>query len=1138
MSGSGIPRAPHQGRIRGLLQYGAATILFLLMVAHYVAPEELQPWKLSWRANVLQTTLQDTLRQVSLGYTCPLGTPVLKHVYGGFICDDSSPSAGLERRIFETYPISGKSRAEIMPDAIQSNDAAADALLKWQLAIPRATIWQGNANTDWTRVPGFGPYWVFYMDSLRPAIAALRRYEQTDDPTYLDRLWSLVNSYLNDSDERTSRSWSDPHAVAFRMIALNDIWWTLREYHVLAPEDSQRLLEEIEKGARYLNEEYFFQSGMNHGPNEAAALLSIAVSFPDLPAASTWRATATRRLEEAVRHLIEPDGGIIESSPYYQMYSLEKMWEIQKYCRRNGVDLSSQYTATLAKMVEYATYVLQPDRSAPLLGASLYAVYNDNRAFLDMSRAFPEFSYVLSAGNRGVRPKEISKDFGQSGLTIFRSRWGTKRDYDQPTHVTFLHGTPKTNHSQRDELGVTLYSRGAVLIPPSGLYTYDESNPKFSYYMGTSSHNTVVVDGRDQRKDEGQATSLQQRDGVASQSASTRADDGVEHRRNVTLIDERHLLVVDDLVSTSGDSHTFDQTWHADPSATVVARRGAASVTMPRPDQSFTIRQIGGGLVMPSVREGSVSPMAGWCSKVYEVDQPCPQISFRQVGMRARFVTLITIGSEPDRESIAYNAETKTLSAVTASRRLGLRLDDSVPETEVAASPKGPDTFDSSLTLKKRAGATSLAQFRGAGLQISPRGCGCIRIGDRDGYASVMASQAIDLSRRTLQVTFRLVNRLRLQGATLGVSSDAGRTWATVSLDVADHRSWGSGWTAVSLPRAAVDATRSDVGGARWTVLPGTRIDWAHIDRLRISVSGRRGAHWGSIDVQSISTVPEHGGTEKSAVVFVFDDGYTSILPAVKMMSRAGLKGNVALIGKCLQAPCSGNLTVEQARHLQDDYGWNMVNHSMYHVDAVKSYVGPSSSVAYGRDVARGRAELIATGLNSAPNWFIYPHGATNDRLMAEVSKLYPFARTTMPGDEIFPFADPLRVRTFELHYPRDSSEGGGVNARLTPASEVLKAVREVQSYGGVLFVTGHRFEVGDPNHAGYPLAEFQKIVNGVKRSGVTVMTLSELDGMNGMIARPSAGAVEATYGQIVPVFVDLEDRQKSGLLARLVSIF
>ena len=78
-----------------------------------------------------------------------------------------------------------------------------------------------------------------------------------------------------------------------------------------------------------------------------------------------------------------------------------------------------------------------------------------------------------------------------------RSGWGSGSDFVNQTQLIFNVGPFRTNHSQLDALAFSLYGQGVALMPGLGLYTYASGTAK-DYFWGTSSHNTVVVDGGNQ----------------------------------------------------------------------------------------------------------------------------------------------------------------------------------------------------------------------------------------------------------------------------------------------------------------------------------------------------------------------------------------------------------------------------------------------------------------------------------------------------------------------------------------------------------------------------------------------------------------------------------------------------------------
>ncbi|MGH8399189.1 MAG: polysaccharide deacetylase family protein, partial [Gammaproteobacteria bacterium] len=263
---------------------------------------------------------------------------------------------------------------------------------------------------------------------------------------------------------------------------------------------------------------------------------------------------------------------------------------------------------------------------------------------------------------------------------------------------------------------------------------------------------------------------------------------------------------------------------------------------------------------------------------------------------------------------------------------------------------------------------------------------------------------------------------------------------------------------------------------------------------IRLEVSSRASG-LGPISV-SLGRMVLLPGQKQGKLVFVFDDGYQSILPAAQYMREKSMRGDVAAIGKYVDNPTPDHLNLYQLKSLQNNWGWDIVNHTQEHVDAVQSYYDNHDLGGYASDILQQAAWLEANHLNSAPNWLIYPHGSINEPLEHVVSRYYMFARVVADNPDASPYGDPHAISDFEIQYPGDG-EGGDVG--YTPPSEVLATVHEAIAHHLTVILTFHRIhsEASDP--PGYPLALFKRVVNGISASGIKVMTLSQLDRSNGV---------------------------------------
>ena len=338
---------------------------------------------------------------------------------------------------------------------------------------------------------------------------------------------------------------------------------------------------------------------------------------------------------------------------------------------------------------------------------------------------------------------------------------------------------------------------------------------------------------------------------------------------------------------------------------------------------------------------------------------------------------------------------------------------------------------------------------------------------------------------------------------------------------------YSGGWMTFSLGR------NSSVSGAdgQWETA-GRSFNWGSIDAARITVdpeTGKGPPPYVLIDF--IQAIPQQ---RTGAVAFVFDDGYESILPAAQYLHQNGMPADVAAIGKVIELPWRNYLNIFDLKMLQNEWGWDIVNHTQKHLDAVTAYYDDHNLGAYEQDILDGATFLKAEGLDSAPNWFIYPRGTTNDALDKVVGRFYTFARTVDSPPEAYPYGSPLRIKTLEVHSAGDVWEGNGTIT--TPPGQVIAAARDALHYHTTLILTFHRIHALKDDRPGYPIAKFEKIVDGIKRIGIPVMTLSQLDAMDG-VPEDSRIVVRPAIPPLITVRIT-DATPRPSLWARLRGLF
>jgi Heparinase II/III-like protein/Heparinase II/III N-terminus len=614
--------------------------IFLLKIANYADPGALRPAVIGQEVAAVVGGTMGRIADLGVFGHCPRGFG-RNNVAGGYVCV-RQPERGPYARIYGSYPLAGGGRESIYTSTDGGSIAAANDLLHDQVDLPRYRSVRLPALPTWSEDPYSASYWRLEFYALRPTLNLLYAYRVTGQDVYAKRLMQLDSSFIA-AEGKSRWAWADPHAVALRSMALVDTWWKLRQDHQLPEAASTAMLAELERTGRFLAARRHYDRDEDFSITEAAALYELAVAFPDLPGAAQWLTLARDRFRRQLASAIDADGQLSGSSANDDLSALEEYWQIYQYMVAQDSPISANFEGRLRAMIKFVTYLIQPDKQIPLLGASLEATINDDGAYASMAAADPNFRYVLTGGAHGSPPPADSVFFPASALTIMRSEWGHGAAASRSTYLTYNVGRPGTGPGDLDALELTLYGDGGDLLADPGLYT-DTPGPYYDYFHGARSRNTVAVGAHSQAPARGTAAPLVATDGFTYQSAESSPDPGVRHRRLVMMIDADHVLVVDRL--SSATAHAYRQLFHLFPGASLAKSGLTVSGTGGTPRREITIRQLlPGGITENDTIDRKGRRPDGLCSDKYEELLPCHAVSYSAKGKDAVFVTMLTIGT-------------------------------------------------------------------------------------------------------------------------------------------------------------------------------------------------------------------------------------------------------------------------------------------------------------------------------------------------------------------------------------------------------------------------------------------------------------------------------------------------------------
>ncbi len=288
---------------------------------------------------------------------------------------------------------------------------------------------------------------------------------------------------------------------------------------------------------------------------------------------------------EQMDRQIRADGSNFEQSTYYQVYDLDMFLLHAIFLGQPD----TEYLAKLERMADYLHAVTGPARLQPFLGdddgGRLFHPYGRREHFARASIAtaavfFDREDWAYDADdlrsqavwwlgadvlNRQVGAgKWVSRLFPDAGLAVMVD--GETQAIVDAGPFGALHA----GHSHSDTLSIVLRSGGDEILIDSGTYTYVGERKWRDWFRGTSAHNTIVIDGRNQAALGGPFGWIGrpkveildwQTNGERDILEAECRYDGFTHRRRVEFRKPDVFVITDDVSGLAGP-HDVEQLWH------------------------------------------------------------------------------------------------------------------------------------------------------------------------------------------------------------------------------------------------------------------------------------------------------------------------------------------------------------------------------------------------------------------------------------------------------------------------------------------------------------------------------------------------------------------------------------------------
>lgn len=370
----------------------------------------------------------------------------------------------------------------------------------------------------------------------------------------------------------------------------------------------------------------------NHAITETLALYLSGLLHPYFPEAPKWKAKGKKWFEEEIAYQIYPDGTFLQFSMNYHRVVVQLLtWGI-RLAALHGEQFSSVVYERARKSLIFLTNCMNTSTGwLPNYGA------NDGALFFKLSDAhYRDYRPQLEALSYALGlnwPYENFEDARWYGLTqpaqqapVVQANSGSSTFdqggyylYRQPDSFTFIRcGNHKDRPSQADNLHLDIWHNNLNLLHDAGSYKYNTGEADLRYFMGTRSHNTVMLDDYDQMEKGArfiwyywsqceqvvtkETNEYFQFEGTIKAFQHVAAP--IRHRRKVTIHKKTSIWDVEDQIMNKPAGIQMHQRWHT----------GYPEL------MQFTAQLENGSQLEPTVQDGYYSSLYGkkeTCSEIF-----------------------------------------------------------------------------------------------------------------------------------------------------------------------------------------------------------------------------------------------------------------------------------------------------------------------------------------------------------------------------------------------------------------------------------------------------------------------------------------------------------------------------------------
>ncbi len=459
--------------------------------------------------------------------------------------------------------------------------------------------YQFGEEVDWFFNPTFNQYseWTWQL-SRHSEIGTLSTvYCATHNEKYAEKAVALMLSWIKQAT-RPEDGTSPYHTLCWRTIecGLRIQTWTDVLHRIMqSPAMTDGVLclifRSIYEHCHRLRIDH--AKGTNWLVMEMTGLSKISMTFPVFAESEDFLSYSLSKLNETFYLQMHPDGFQYELTTCYHSCVIDQCMVVANLVERYGKRMDEKFYNTIEKALMLYIRLAQSGFIVPDLSDGNYGpIYNFIYRHAYHFPGNENLTYIMTREKEGKITIPTSVLLENTGIVTSRDTWvGGGR-------VSFLFDAGKlgSNHQHEDKLNLIVSACGKGLLVESNRYAYDKSDIR-TYVLGSSAHNTVLVDGMGQNRKKGYSWTQDQLEsvenipvyfsedvdfahGVYEEGYGPDALRLARHERDVIFVKKPkeglpYVVAIDTL--TAEEEHTFEAVWHYDTKEDVDIKDGIIS---------------------------------------------------------------------------------------------------------------------------------------------------------------------------------------------------------------------------------------------------------------------------------------------------------------------------------------------------------------------------------------------------------------------------------------------------------------------------------------------------------------------------------------------------------------------------------